>query len=112
MSRDILKWLDSEVDSFPERASGEEFYEYFEKIAERAIEEDRNSFVDAMMQWLLLRAEPKTMIAVEMVGKYRVFELKEELEKLLSDVITGKVFKLFYERPIKRSLDKLKIDLG
>lgn len=100
----VEKWLDSEVENFPARASGEELYEYMEKAALQALSDSRSEFVMAMTHWLRLRSEPKTMIAVEMIGKFKLSELSEDLEELLDDVAQGKVFKLYYDRPIKKAL--------
>ena len=104
MNKDFMKWFDDEVASFPRRASGEELYEHMAKLAEIAITEDSKSVVAVMTQWLQLRSEPKTMIAVDLAGKYRISELKGELESLLFDVVAGKAFKPFYERPIRKAL--------
>ena len=92
------------MDSFPSRASGEDLYEYMNKISIGLIKESREDFIMAMTNWLQLRSEPKTMLAVEIIGNNKLMELREDLEGLLDDVNKGNAFKPFYERPINRSL--------
>lgn len=104
VNSDLMARLNHEVDSFPARASGEDLYEHLGKVLAVAVNEDRQGAVAVMLRWLQLRSEPKTMLAVDLAGKYRVYELKDELESLLLDVLAGKVFKPFYERPIRKSL--------
>ncbi len=107
MEIDMAEWLNSEIERFPARASGEELYKHFEKLSKRAVHEDRESFIATMSQWLRLQSEPKTMIAVDIAGRYKLLELEQELKKLLSDVSSGKSFKPFYGRPIRKSLAKI-----
>ena len=103
----IEELLNQEVEVFPSRASGEDLYEHINKISVRLIDESREDFIMVMIHWLELRSEPKTMLAVDIIGKNRLIELKEPLKDLLDDVNKGKAFKSFYERPIKKSLKKI-----
>lgn len=104
MTNDLLQLLDDEVAGFPSRASGEQGYEYINKIAARYVQSERPMLVAALTEWLLLRSEPKTMLAVDIAGKLHLTELRPALEKLLVDVEQGKAFKPFYARPIKAVL--------
>lgn len=104
MTNNVLQILDAEVAGFPSRASGEQGYEYINKIAARYVTSERQKLVAALSTWLHLRSEPKTMIAVDVAGKLRLSELRSELEKLLVDVEQGKAFLPFYARPIKAAL--------
>ena len=104
MATDLLQILDAEVAGFPSRASGEQGYEYINKIAARYVKSERSNLVAALTSWLQLRSEPKTMIAVDIAGKLSLNELRIEIEKLLVDVEQGKVFLPFYARPIKAML--------
>lgn len=104
MTNDLLEILDAEVAGFPSRASGEQGYEYINKIAARYVGTERQALVSVLTEWLWLRSEPKTMIAVDIAGKLRLGELRCELEKLLADVEQRKAFMPFYARPIKAAL--------
>lgn len=104
MTTSLLDILDAEVAGFPSRASGEQLYEHINKIAARYVASERQELVSAVKRWLLLRSEPKTMLAVDIAGKLHLAELRPALEKLLADVEQGKAFKPFYVRPIKAAL--------
>jgi hypothetical protein len=68
MTNDVLQILDVEVTEFPSRASGEQGYEHINKIAARYAESERPALVAKLTEWLLLKSEPKTMIAVDIAG--------------------------------------------
>jgi len=104
MANELLQILDAEVAGFPSRASGEQGYEYINKIAARYVASERQELIAALKKWLLLRSEPKTMIAVDIIGKQHLSELRSELQILLVDVEQGTAFKPFYARPIKAVL--------
>lgn len=104
MTDNLLHVLDAEVASFPSRASGEQLYEHINKMAARYVASERRELVDALKEWLLLRSEPKTMLAVDIAGKLHLTELRPALEEVLVDVEQGKAFKSFYTRPIKAVL--------
>lgn len=104
MANDLLQLLDDEVAGFPSRASGEQGYEYVNMIAARYVHSERPMLVAALTEWLLLRSESKTMLAVDIAGKLHLTELRPALEELLMDVEQGKAFKQFYARPIKAAL--------
>ncbi|WP_133719246.1 hypothetical protein [Methylocaldum gracile] len=104
ITNNLLEVLDAEVASFPSRASGEQLYAHISKIAARYVASERQEVISAVTEWLILRSEPKTMLAVDIAGKFRLAELRPVLEKLLVDVEQGKAFKPFYARPIKAVL--------
>jgi hypothetical protein len=101
MANYILQILDSEVAGFPSRASGEQGYEFINRIAARYVKSERSMLIAALTDWLLLRSEPKTMIALDIAGNLNLTELRSEIEKLLEDVQNGIVFMPFYSRPIE-----------
>jgi hypothetical protein len=104
MTNDILQILHAEVAGFSNRASGEQGYDYINKIAARYVTSERQKLVAALSTWLHLRSEPKTLIAVDAAGRLRLIELRSELAKLLVDVEHGKAFLPLYARPIKAAL--------
>lgn len=104
ITNDILQLLNDEIADFPNRASGEQLYEQINKIAAAYVIEKRQELVFALMEWLLLRSEPKTMLAVDIAGNLHLTELRSALEELLLDVEEGKAFKSYYSKPIKRTL--------
>lgn len=106
MENEILNILDYEVSEYPKRSTGEDGYEYINKIAAKYISSNRNLLISALSVWIDLRSEPKTMLAVDIAGRLNLFELREEIEMLLDEVERGKTFMKFYERPIKLALGK------
>jgi hypothetical protein len=92
------------VANFPARASGEQLYDHISKIIAHYVQGERQMLIAALTQWLLLKSEPRTMIAVDIVGRFRLSELRSEIEKLLIEVEQGKAFMPFYARPIKVAL--------
>ncbi len=106
-TEDVRRWLDDEVDRFPERAAGEDLYRYIVQRTKQAAESDRSALTSALNDWLHLRSEPKTMLAVEIISKHHLIELRPEVEQLLADVRDGEAFKPFYEQPIRSALEEM-----
>ena len=103
----VLDQLNSEVAAFPTRASGEELYDYVGRLAARILSTNREALAAAMADWLKLRMEPKTMLAVQIASDLRLVEVRPELESLLNDVLESRVFLPYYAKPIEATLLKL-----
>jgi len=108
-AEEIRLWLEDELANFPQRASGEEVYDYLVRRTAPLVESDRNALVGAMSSWLQMRSEtgPQTMLALEIVGKHRLKELRHELDGLLRDIRQGKAFLPYYERWVIAALNQL-----
>lgn len=108
-AEEIRMWLEEEVASYPERASGEELYRYLVRLTAPLVKSDRESLVQALAMWLRARTEsgPQTMLALEIVAKHRLSELRDEIEKLLNDIRAGKAFLPYYEQWAIRALEHL-----
>lgn len=108
-AEEIRLWLDEEVANYPERASGEELYRYLVRRTAPLVETDRQALVEALALWLQLRDEsgPQTMLALEIAAKHGLFELRDEIEKLLNDIRAGKAFLPYYEKWVTRTLDQI-----
>lgn len=108
---EALQWLESELANFPERASGEDLHKFFVQITKRIIRSpdptDRSDLASALREWLKLRSEPRTMLAVDIAASHSLFELKADIESLLADVGSGKAFWPYYQDNIQRYLKKL-----
>lgn len=107
MKTELLQILDAEVVGFPTKASGEQLYERIGKIAACYAKAERSELIAALADWLQLRSEPKTMIALDIAGKLQLTELRPQIERLLSDVEKGQAFMPFYARPIKAVLTRI-----
>ena len=104
MTNRAMEDLEADIAGFPERASGEEFYEFMINQAGRWIERDPEGLVGALRAWLALRAEPRTMLAVEIAARFRLTELRPEIEWLPADVRAGQAFRSHSVRPIEKAL--------
>jgi hypothetical protein len=104
---EVLVWLESELSEFPERAAGEELYEFLVCRTESLSRTDRTALIRALASWLILRSEPRTMLAVEIAAAHRLSELRGEIQSLLSDVQQGRAFGPHYATPIGSALGKL-----
>lgn len=106
-SNPVLDQLNSEVATFPARASGEELYDYIGRLSARILSKNREGLAAAMIDWLELRSEPKTMLAVQIASDLRLAETRPALESFLNDVREGRVFLPYYAKPIEATLLKL-----
>lgn len=106
-SNPVLDQLNSEVAAFPARASGEELYDYIRRLSGRILSKNRAELAAAMVDWLELRSEPKTMLAVQIASDLRLAELKPALESFLNDVREGRIFLPYYAKAIEATLQKL-----
>jgi hypothetical protein len=104
MTTELLQLFESELSAYPHRASGAELYEYFNRMAARHVGTARPALVTALRAWILLKSEPRTMLAIDIAHKLRLTELRPEIERLLADVEQGKAFLSFYARPIRNAL--------
>ncbi len=105
-------WLEGELKGFPERAGGEELYRFFVRITGKPLStdaEDRQALIDALREWLGVRTEPRTMLAVEIAAAHGLSELRHDIELLLSDVKAGKAFLPFYSQTIEKALQRMSV---
>lgn len=108
-AEEVRIWLEEELASYPERASGEELYRYLVRRTAPLVESDRQSLVKALSVWLNLRDEsgPQTMLALEIAAKHHLTELRDEMSKLLNDIRAGKAFLPYCEQWVVRALEQL-----
>lgn len=103
----VLQWLDEEVELYPGRASAVDFYSFIEKKVSSVLNDNREEIIYALNNWLKLRSEPRTMLAVKLAAIFNLVELKSEILILLEDVKSGNAFATYYEKSIQKDLDKL-----
>jgi len=73
---------------------------------------ERLGLIEALREWLSLRNEPRTMLAVTMARKLGLRELKADIEALRKEVSEGRVFPRFYLREIDATLEALNQETG
>lgn len=102
---DLALALQSDLDSPGSLKSGEYLEERILRTVRRAlVAGDRDGVVETMREWLILRQEPQTMLAVTVAKKEQLTELVLEIEALRTDVLAGRAFPKFYLRWIDEAL--------
>ncbi len=76
--------------------SGEYLEEHVLIRAKRIVRNDRPNLIEVLREWLALRTEPKTMLAVVVARELRLTELKQDLANLSTEINTKKTFPAFY----------------
>ena len=104
---EVLEQLETDITDPGSYKSGEYLRTHVLSRAKAISSMDRDGLVEAMREWLGMRSEPKTMIAVMVSEKLRLKELKSDIETLREDVFAGKYFPRFYLREIDATLKVL-----
>jgi hypothetical protein len=104
---EVLETLEGELNSFPERASPADFHRHLVAVLGRLCSENRPQVVGALSTWLQSRSDPRTLTAVNLIGKLGLTELRTDLEALLTDIRSGAAFLPYYAQWVEIALDKL-----
>lgn len=108
---EIINWLNSVIDEYPDRVSGEIFFPFMIKQAGKALPNERHALVVAMRLWLKSFSTPeealRTDLAMAIAAAYKLSELKPDIEELLEAVKSGLAFKPYYAKFIERYLKEL-----
>lgn len=104
--REVLLALEGDMTNPGSQKSGEFLAEHVLWTAQRFVAAgDRSGLIDAMQEWLRLRRDPQTMLAVKVVAKERLVELASEVRALRADVEAGRTLWRYYVRWIDDALD-------
>ena len=79
-------------------------YDLIIKRAKHLILEDRFGVIGVLKEWLSLRKDPITMIAVNLTTDLIIPELKPDLEILRKEIASGKVFLPYYNEWVDKAL--------
>jgi hypothetical protein len=104
---DVLTAFETDMSDPGSYKSGEYLEEHILIRASNALLTDRSGLVAALQEWLSLRDEPRTMLAVTMARKLTLQELKADIEALRKEVSEGRVFPHYYLRKIDATLEAL-----
>jgi hypothetical protein len=103
---DVLLALQGDLANPGALKSGEALQGYVLSTCRRAlVAGDRPGLLAALRDWLELRQEPQTMLAVTVARKERLTELEPEIQALRAEVQAGQAFPSFYLRWIDEALD-------
>lgn len=105
---DILAMLASDLNDPGSQKSGEYLEAHVLRHARSALASDRGGLVDAMRQWLELRREPQTMLAVSVAQETELQELAPDIERLLAEVVAGQIFQPYYADALSAAVTRLR----
>jgi len=88
--------------------SGEYLREHILAAAERFVASDRSALLEVLTEWLQMRDEPHTMLAVAVIGRLGLGELYGELQQLKAEIDSGRVFWQWYGRKVDAALARIK----
>lgn len=112
MSRDeVLAEFEIDFEKSISDKGGEYLYADINKRAKKLILVDRMGVVETSRYWFSLRKEPYTMLAVDLIEKLQIKELKPELEILRKEIESGKVFLPYYNEWVDKALSALAKDI-
>jgi hypothetical protein len=72
--------------------------------ARQAAATDREGLVEALREWIHLRRDPETMLAVSVVQDLELSELAGDLQQLRDEIAASAVFKPHYQAPVDEAL--------
>ena len=105
---DVAQALQSDLDNPGSLKSGEYLEERILRTVRRALlAGDRDGVVESLREWLILRQEPQTMLAVTAAKNEQLTELVPEIEALRTDVLAGLAFPRFYLHWIDEALSSV-----
>ena len=104
---DIFNDLEADLSNPGSRKSGEYLEDRITVRLRQSLVHDRDGVVGALTDWLILRQEPQTMLAVRMAAKFRLGELRKPIEELGRDIEKGKAFLPFYKRWVDEALEAM-----
>lgn len=108
MSKDeVLAGLETDMDDPGAEKSGEYLRKHIIERSRRLLMTDRRGLVEALLEWLSLRSEPRTMLAVRVACELRLSELRPEITILREDIAMGRFFPGYYLRWVDDALDAL-----
>jgi hypothetical protein len=102
----LIKFEDCFKDPGSEK-SGEYLEEHIIEVVRGLINTDRKALISIFQDWLNLRKDPETMLAVNIAKKFKLRELNEGIQQLLDDINDKKVFLPYYGSIIQKTLDEI-----
>lgn len=104
---DILARFASDLSDPGAEKSGEYLEMHVMQHARQAATTDREGLIEALREWIHLRREPETMLAVTAVQELCLVELADDLRQLRDEIEASTVFKPHYRAPVDEALSVL-----
>ncbi len=104
---EVLAALETDLSDPGSLKSGEYLEEHVLRRARQIVANDRSGLVEVLEDWILLRAEPRTALAVSVAKTLRMRELRELIVALREDVAQGKALWPHYLRGLDETIKAL-----
>jgi hypothetical protein len=104
---DVLRILETDFTDPGSYKSGEYLEEHIFWHIELLIQNERRHIIEILNDWLNMRIEPHTMLAVDVAGKFEISELVPQILELRHEIESGKSFLRYYVQRIDKALIKL-----
>ncbi len=104
---EMLLELKKDFDDPISEESGEYFRDLIFKRCKSLIKKDRKVLIEILIDWINMKKEPHTMLAVKIVELFKIIELKSNILKLGKDISDGKLFHNYYLRYINSALNSI-----
>ena len=104
---DIIAAFETEFQDPGAIKSGEYLEDHVLDVAKSIINKNRSGLVEVMREWIELRVEPKTMLAVAVAGNLGLAELRDDIAVLRKDIEQRKCFMPWYVQRIDNALSRI-----
>lgn len=108
---DIIMVFETDLTDPGSLKSGEYLESHILTHAQEIVRANRPALIEILTEWLALRIEPQTMLAVKVAGTVRLHELRGALLALREDIVTGRTFLPFYAKKIDAALNAMGKDV-
>jgi hypothetical protein len=105
--QDVLAVLETDMNDPGSLKSGEYLESHILLHAKQFLRTDRLGLIDALSEWISLKSEPRTMLAIRAAQELDLKEMRQIIESLRKEVAVGRVFPRFYLRDIDDVLSSL-----
>jgi hypothetical protein len=101
---EVLAEFDRDITNQGYKPDGNIIYRIIFQHAAQLILTDRLGVIDALRYWLLLRDDPFTVFAINLIQDLVIKELKPDLEKLRNDIESRNTLLPYYNEWVDRAL--------
>jgi hypothetical protein len=89
---DVLGVLETDMNDPGACKSGEYLEEYFLMHAQWFLSVDRLGLIEVLREWLSLRSEPRTILAVKIIHELGLKEIRSDSGALRLEIANNKIF--------------------
>jgi len=120
--KEVLAAIDNLTQSIPRRLTGNQGNTTLVARMAGLVQTDREALIDVLRDWLAVRIpaserkpedgmrEAEMWVALEAIAKYHLIELKQDVERLISDIHSGKTYRPHYEDAVWHYYNEIRRD--